>query len=153
MHALPLSPGQYLRLRRRASGLGVIQAAATLATLPWAIRQAGPDERARLAMRLTAAEEDRQPFSRDHAELVRNVFAFDVDVYCDLLAGNAVHVCRSCGCSWHDPCALAHPVFLGRTIGCAWSADPSLCTACVEDEFACAQVALHAVAPLEGSPA
>jgi len=141
----PITPGAYLRKRRTAAALGLIQAGATMATLPWSIRRPGTTERLRCINRLTAAETDRIPFSRPEAELVRNVFAFDVEIYFQLLelhfaalgarSGSEAmalraasglpepQLCRACACSWHDACVTeAGP--------CAWTADPTLCTAC-----------------------
>lgn len=135
-----ISAGEYLRKRREAAGLGVIQAAANLAALPWASRRPGADERQRLVRRINAAEAGALPFSRDHAELLRSVFAFDVDVYFALLAqrdGTAPApelpgLCRECACSWYDPCFDPH-----TGVGCAWAEQPGpashgLCTTCAD---------------------
>jgi hypothetical protein len=125
---LTMRPGLYLRKRREAAALGVIQAAANMAALPWALRQTGRGETIRCANRLNAAEAGELPLSRPEAELLRNVFRFDVDVYFELLAIHlagpesglvAPQVCRVCACSWCDPCPA----------GCAW-AENDLCTAC-----------------------
>lgn len=131
-----ISPGAYLQKRREAAGLGLLQAAANLAALPWAVGRPGSDQIRQLQHRLTAAEEDRQPFTLAQAELVRAVFPFDVGIYLQLVdlhdngavAGQALpQLCRSCACSWNDPCEVRVG---NRTIGCAWSSDAALCTAC-----------------------
>ena len=127
-----MTPGTYLRMRREAAGIDVTDVASGLAVLPWAIRRVGAAERDELALRVAAAEEDRLPYTRPQAELLRNVFAFDVDVYHQLLmlhfAGDdprarvglpVPQLCRDCACSWYDPCPG----------GCAW-AEEDLCTAC-----------------------
>lgn len=132
-----MTPGTYLRKRREHARLGLRQAAATLATLPWAIRPVGTRDLARLAIRLASAEDDTAHFSVAQVQLLRNVFAFDVEIYCQLVDLHAAgpgsdlpipQVCRHCACSWHDAC-------LTDQGACAW-AEPDLCTACLRQAVA-----------------
>jgi len=130
----PLSPGTYLRKRREAARLGQLQAGASMAAMPWSVGRRSAQERARCAARLAAAERDDMPFSRPEADQLRNIFAFDVEIYFQLLElhfagpGSGLpqpQVCRSCACSWHDACETASGP-------CAWTEDPELCSACGE---------------------
>jgi hypothetical protein len=141
-----MSPGTYLAKRREVAGLGLPQAAAEIA----ARGRATSDDVRRMRQRLLEAEEDRRPFSRQQAEHVRSAFAFDIDVYLQLVAiagagpaGNlpVPQICKVCGCTWHDACRI------GST-ACAWSHhDPELCTACLESANGADRGVLHMPPP------
>ena len=140
----PMSPGTYLRKRREAANLSLEIAAFRLATLPEAALPAQVGAIDRLAFRLADAEEDRAPLDLAQAGLLRRVYAFDLDAYEKLLLLHLAgpesglpqpQLCRTCGCSWNDAC-------LTGTGPCAWSDDPTLCTACVP-----------ATAPVQAGPA
>lgn len=129
-----LSPGTYLRKRREAAGLSIDDVAARLAGLPFPIRPATTTQVTQLTVLLDRAEADQDNLTVLKAALLRNVYCFDLAVYEQLLlihyAGDghglpAPQVCTNCACSWHDACQTAHGP-------CSWSADPDLCTACVE---------------------
>jgi hypothetical protein len=92
-----MSPGTYLRKRRDAAALGVIQAAASLATLAWP-RPVSVQEQARLSLRINDAEADVRPFALKELELLRNVFAFDVQVYLQLVAIHEAALAATCTC-------------------------------------------------------
>lgn len=128
-----MNPGTYLQKRREAAGLSLDQVARSLSALPWAIRAPREDEIARLVEKLRAVEAGAEHFTALQVALVRNAFTFDPGIYAQLVdlaaAGRGSglpepQVCRSCACSWHDPCSTdAGP--------CAWSArDSGLCTRC-----------------------
>ncbi|BBC72894.1 conserved hypothetical protein [Altererythrobacter sp. B11] len=129
-----ITPGAYLRLRREAARMGIRQVAAELAALPFAVMWPGPAEIARLAARIGAAEDDTEPFTLAEAELLQHAFRFDWSVYAQLIDLHAdpasdgtlpvPQICRSCGCSWHDPCVRSGAP-------CAWTDhNAELCTAC-----------------------
>jgi len=148
-----LRAGQYLHRRRTVAGLSLAEAARDLAMVPSAIGHS--DELGKLEARLERAESDVEPLSLHQAALLRNVYPFDVGVYDQLLDLDAAdevtrrtlpvpQLCRTCACSWHDPCfytpaastellaADVRPVF-AEEVPCAWSdSDPALCTRCEE---------------------
>jgi hypothetical protein len=135
-------PGTYLRKRREAAGLGLQQVAAKLALLPWAVRPASIEDILLLEERLILAECGTRDLTPEQALLLRNVFRFDAAVYEQLFlchhAGRASdlprpQVCRSCACSWHDACD-------DGGVGCHWSADPTICSACVGRPAAHAEI-------------
>jgi len=132
------APGAYLARRRAVAGLNRVQVAQQLAVMPWMLLEANADDVARLADRLFAAERNGKHFSAEQAPLLRDIFPFDVDVYRQLIAieaagpdhGLAVpQICVDCACSWHDPCEVDVDGGMDTTT-CAWSADPTRCTAC-----------------------
>lgn len=139
-----MTPGTYLKKRREAAGLDLRQLAAGLAMLPWAIRPASRADIDRLVGHLENAEADRDNLTIDQAALARNLFAFDLDVYQQLLWRHydpvargspwslpEPRVCRECACSWHDPCHTRH------NGPCAFTErDPGLCTACARRQAA-----------------
>lgn len=156
----PMSPGTYLRKRREAAGLGIRQAAANLATLGLSFARgratrADHQTEARVALRLTMAEDDELPFPTDEAEFLGNAFAFDPQVYSQLVAlhyagpasprralNDAIalvdlpvpQLCRRCACSWNDACVDDHGP-------CSWSPhDPDLCTSCERKEAAASEL-------------
>lgn len=117
------TPGQYLKLRRRAAGLSIEMLALGLDSVP------PVSHRTRVGW-LEAIEKDAQPITPGTAILLHKLFRFDptiLDVLLLRAAGRAVEVppiCRGCGCSFHDPCMVG-------LLGCSWSTgDPSLCTIC-----------------------
>lgn len=137
-----MSPGKYLQLRRAHTGLGLIQAAATMAALPWTVRNPGPTAKNRAHARLLAAEEDREHFTLPEVESLGTVIPLDPQVYVQLvdlhLAGPTAclprpQVCRECACSWMDPCLSDHAE------PCAW-AEANLCTTCAEREIPALQI-------------
>jgi len=126
-----MTPGTYLRKRREAAGLSLDQVAEQLAALPWALVRPSAQEIASLAARLAVVEVDQDNLTVPQAQLMRNAFSFDVDVYQTLLwarYGNRAHplpqLCRHCACSWCDPC-------LHHEQPCHWIAR-DLCSACAE---------------------
>ena len=130
----PLSPGAYLTLRREAAGLGLMQAASSLAACPWAIGRPGMLAVRQARRRLQSAEDNVQHLTLPRAEALASVIPLDPRVYEQLvdlhLAGPGSglpvpQVCQLCACSWFDPCHDAH----GQV--CAW-ASPDLCTSCAD---------------------
>jgi hypothetical protein len=106
-----VTPGTYLRKRREAAGLSLDAVVAALVALPLA-RTVSPEDRARLAERIAEAEADRDNLIVPQVALLRQVVPLDGEVYNRLLvrhwAGPAAfltapQLCRTCGCSWHDP--------------------------------------------------
>ena len=90
MHeTVPTSAGAYLQHCREAAGLGVRQAAASLAALPWAVGKPTAADVTRLALRLNEAEADAHPFTEREAELVGAAFEFDAALYVALQAAPA----------------------------------------------------------------
>jgi hypothetical protein len=118
----PLSPAEYLRLRRKAAKLSIAEVAARLA----------PDSalRGEAATFLRLIEKPGNRVSRNDTLLrLEAVFPFDPSVYtqlCDEPADRHPQVCRGCGCSHWDPCDTD-----GRG-PCAWSS-ASTCTRCAPE--------------------
>lgn len=125
----PVTAARYLRLRREAAGLTIVQAAR---------RMYGADEgKVGLAADLIAALET--PGVRARVDLTLDrlalAFPFDADVYRQL-AHDPVErhprVCIACGCSQDDACVSAD----GHDT-CGWSAASgaagSVCTRCAGD--------------------
>jgi hypothetical protein len=115
-----MTPASYLRLRRKAAGLGKDQVAARLSPR---VSDRG-DARMLVDMLETEGCKARKPETLD---ALRAVFAFDPDVYRQLAtepSDRHPQVCRGCGCSKWDACDEA-----GQ--GCAWATAYS-CTRCVE---------------------
>ncbi|HEX8402263.1 MAG TPA: hypothetical protein VF628_11230 [Allosphingosinicella sp.] len=129
-----LRPGEYIRLRRRAAGFTTQDVAAAIGRN--IVDQADvQDQLARLERgepELATASLEGAPLGfHDLVDRLAQVFALDGLVYHALvgLADNpglpAPHICRGCGCTWHDACQVAGGA------GCSWSdADPNICTAC-----------------------
>lgn len=118
----PLTPGEYLRLRREAAKLTIADVAARIA----------PDNtlRGEAAAFLRLIETPGARVSRNDTLLrLQAAFPFDPSVYaqlCDEPADRHPQVCRGCGCSHWDPC---------DTDGhgpCAWSTSSS-CTRCMPE--------------------
>lgn len=118
----PLSPAEYLRLRREAAKLSIADVAARIA----------PDSalRGEAAAFLRLIETPGARVSRNDTLLrLEAVFPFDPSVYsqlCDEPADRHPQVCRGCGCSHWDPCDTD-----GRG-PCAWSS-ASTCTRCAPE--------------------
>lgn len=132
------APGAYLARRRQVAGLNYVQVAQQLAVMPWMLLEANADDVARLADRLFGAERNGKHFGAEQAAFLRNIFPFDLDVYRQLIAIEAAgpghslpvpQICVDCACSWHDPCEIDVDGGMD-TATCAWSADPTRCTAC-----------------------
>lgn len=135
----PLDPvptaGAYLARRRAVAGLNRVQVAQRLAVMPWMLLEPSGDDVARLADRLFGAERNGKNFSEAQIKLVRGVFPFDPFVYLQLIAIEAAapghklqapRICVDCACTHWDPCHTGAG-------SCAWSADPTRCTACAPD--------------------
>lgn len=118
----PLTPAAYLRLRREAAGLSIRHVAGMLA------REA---DQVATALDLVHALETpgNTARRRETLESLRDVFAFDIDVYHQLAdepADRHPAVCRGCGCSEWDGCMD------GDHGACSW-ATPTACTRCLPD--------------------
>ena len=132
----PLSPADYLRLRRVASGYSPEAFARALLM----VADHGQPPAARAGR---TRDEEQQRF-RETLDLVRlletggtvarraqtlhaiqSLIPFDPDVYHQLAnepADRHPRVCRGCGCSGHDACSTEHSV-------CAW-VTPGWCSFC-----------------------
>lgn len=129
-----LTPGQYLRRRRTVTGLSLLEAAARIAVLPWAIRRASEAETRAMALRLAVAEEGGEPFTLAQLQLLTSVIPIDPAVYQQLVAIEAggglfslmvPQLCSVCACSHFTPCGDHASGF------CHWVA-PDLCSACAD---------------------
>lgn len=134
---LPISPGTYLRRRREAAGKSHGEVALALAALPWAVRPPEQRDVDLLIGGIEEAEADRDNLTVPQALLLRNVYAFDVDVYEELLLihhagpGSCLAVpqlCRVCACSWMDACVVS-PAHVEPVEVCEW-VEFDLCSAC-----------------------
>jgi hypothetical protein len=134
-----MTPGTYLRKRREAAALGVIQAAAELANL--AMLPRATNQRSAIAIRLNAAEANELMLGAGELALIRDwAFPLDPKVYAQLVAIRAdphnpalphPGLCGECACSWDDACQVTD---YGH--GCHWVERPSrhadgLCSACL----------------------
>lgn len=96
----PLLPAEYIKLRRTAAGLSVAAAAEQIA-------RKGADQsevRALIRMLETPGNVARH---RVTLELLTKAFPLDPYVYSQLAtqpADRRPWICRTCGCSAHDPC-------------------------------------------------
>jgi hypothetical protein len=135
----PLAPGRYLQLRRKAAQLELSDLALLIAS---DIRMAEPSSRRRPIRPADRSLVQRRLFALENGtdgpgvelDLIRAIarhVAFDEQVYLALVGVNAApdaglpvpNHCRSCGCSWQDPCLSPGP--------CAWTdAAGTVCTAC-----------------------
>jgi len=127
----PMSPGTYIRKRRLMAGVTAAEAAGALAALEILAHRPTRGRIGQLQHRLAAAETDREFFTLCEAQILRNVFPFDPNIYEQLVdlrlagPGSALpqpQVCRNCACSWHDAC-------IGTDGPCAWH-EEDLCTVC-----------------------
>jgi len=120
-----ITPGDYLRKRRIAAGLSLVDVAQVFATVPrW------PEtERVDWLIRL---EGDVEPLTVRTVSLMRAIFCFSPDVLGDLVLMHEgipiapLRLCRICACSEHDACE-------DHGGSCAW-ASADLCTACADPE-------------------
>ena len=139
--ASSLRPGEYLHKRRTVAGLSVAEAARDLAMVPSAVPINGLLDK--LEDRLRRAESDEEPLSLHQAALLRNVYPFDVDVYDRLLDRHMAdevtrrslpepQLCRSCACSFFDPCEVTTTADGGTFVAvCGW-AEADLCSTCAD---------------------
>lgn len=135
-----MTPGAYLKKRREAAGLSIAHVAQAVAALPWAIRVPSSGEIAQLVAALERAETDRDNITVPQAELLRNAFRFDIEIYERLLwahygdveAGPLPQLCRVCACSWCDPC-------IDQGLPCNWVTS-DLCSACISKDEAASQL-------------
>lgn len=139
-----MSPGTYLRKRREAAGVALVDLAALMAGLPWRVREPELGDVERLVARLAEAEDDRDNLTLMQAAMLLNAFPLDVDIYEALLLHHhavraPIHgvprprVCRRCACSDRDGCHTDRGM-------CAW-ASADLCTACERVEQLEAEIA------------
>ncbi|WP_165886680.1 helix-turn-helix transcriptional regulator [Sphingomonas sp. PP-F2F-A104-K0414] len=95
-----MTPANYLRLRRKASGLTLEQVAKRL------MPRAG--FRPMVVAFLRVLETDGCTAKhRDHIDRLTSVFPLDTDVYYQLVndpADKMPRICSGCGCSAYDPC-------------------------------------------------
>lgn len=122
-----ISPGTYLRKRRIAAGLTIQQAAP-------AINEKSiysPILRGIMESAWDQAEKDIALFGSVGSIRIARALPFDSEIYDRLVAIRFGHnlpipqICRSCGCSWNDPCICADDG------PCSWSVhDPELCSVC-----------------------
>lgn len=119
-----MTPGTYLRKRRVAAGLTIIDLAAMVHTNP---RWGGVDK----AAWIDRIERDIAALSPDVIATLADAFRFSRRVLEQLITirsfgpdaiDEPLRLCLTCGCSQFDPCFDGHA-------SCAW-AGPDLCTAC-----------------------
>jgi hypothetical protein len=77
----PITSGQYLRQCREEADLSLHEAAAAVATLPWAVRRATHAEVQAMALRLVTIEEGGEPFTLPQLELIASAIPLDPAVY------------------------------------------------------------------------
>lgn len=123
-----MTPGTYLRLRREAAGLSIEDLAIRIDTTP----KVPARSRGEL---IDLIESDTAAINAEFVDalsVMRTVgeIEFDRHVLIQLVAihaGAAIavpEICRSCGCSWNDPCGA----------GCSWAtADHDWCSACAAE--------------------
>lgn len=111
---LPITPAQYLTLRREASGLTRMEVARRLYAIK--VRRFFGDRRPRrlfdsVAQTLANVEQLEIPGARSKyrpiVDLLGGIFPLDADVYFQLInepADRHPAICRGCGCSTHDAC-------------------------------------------------
>lgn len=125
-----MTPGTYLKKRRVAAGLAIIDVAAMVRTNP---HLGGVDKVAWIHR----IEEDIAALSPDVITSLASAFSFSRLVLLDLITirsfgpdavGTAPRLCMACGCSQNDAC------FVGEAT-CAW-AGPDMCTACAPTSIA-----------------
>jgi len=127
----PVTADRYLRLRREAAGLTILQVARHMF--------ANDDGKAQIAVDLITALETPGVRAKVNLTLDRLslAFAFDPDVYHQLAhdpADRHPRVCAGCGCSQNDACVSAD----GHDC-CAWSSTSrpgaALCTRCTGEDL------------------
>lgn len=116
-----MTPANYLRLRRKASGLTLEQVAERL------MPRAG--FRPMVVAFLRVLETDGCTAKhRDHIERLTSVYPLDADVYYQLVndpADRLPRICSGCGCSAFDPCKNGDAV-------CGFVA-PDACNRCTSE--------------------
>lgn len=128
-----MTPGTYIAKRREAAGLTREDVALAFDSVP------AVSARAR-AEWLAQIEADIIPVPAGFIEAVSGVIAFDpavlqalVDRHCASADIRPPLICKTCACSWEDPCIDAS----GRA--CAWAnVAGTLCTACAPHPAAAA---------------
>lgn len=119
MADLAFTPGAYLTKRREAAGKSLREAAMLYAHNPESVTAA--------ELLIGAAEAEQAPLAEAAARRLATCYPLDAWVYLSLV-DQLPHssICRSCGCSWNDPCTDR----TGRP--CAWAnREETTCTACV----------------------
>lgn len=128
-----MTPGTYLRLRREAAGLSIVDVAARLSTEPrWAEH---------LRAEWIGLIEAGASSSFHTVVALGRAFPFDLHVLEALVKADLgipgapflMQICRTCGCTQDDACA-----------GGCWWAEPDLCSSCVDP--VAAVDAIHAAA-------
>jgi hypothetical protein len=128
-----MSPGAYLRRRRLAAGLELVDIALVTTASP--IDAYGRGEWLRLI------EEDRTPITADVVETLLFAFPLDRHSLNKLIlihAGARIdppRLCAGCACSAFDPCRGTD----GSS--CAWVGDTDLCTTCAAAPLAAGRIA------------
>lgn len=115
----PITPPAYVRLRRYAHDLSIVEVGERLAS------KAQDQAEARALIRVLETE-GVVARHRETLELIATAFPIDPDVYFQLATqpfANHPAICRVCGCSQNDACGGE------LTPACGWDA-PALCTAC-----------------------
>lgn len=120
------TPGTYLRMRREAAGLSLLQV--SLSTIP----EPGTGAEGVVALPVRAlidAEADRAPLGDMTIGVVSRVVPLAREIYAALRDDLPVTpICKGCACSWFDPCHRE-----GRP--CAWTdSSATECTACAAKE-------------------
>lgn len=100
-----MTPGRYLRLRRKAAGLELDDVLLASDTA------------------LLAIERDLRPATDREIAQLRVQFQFDTQILAEISRGGAPRMCRVCGCTENDACA---DVF---GLGCHW-VERDRCSAC-----------------------
>ncbi|HET9511820.1 MAG TPA: hypothetical protein VFO80_11790 [Sphingomonas sp.] len=136
--ALPLTPSEYVALRRRAAGFTVENLARALVTVGVHGRRHKPTDTQLAIMRRRAIDQVRlmeRPgsviVSHDALRLIQSVMPFDPAIYRQLAEAPAhrhARICRGCGCSDHDPCISE----VDRVESICRLLSPHLCTHCVD---------------------
>lgn len=125
-----MTPGTYLKKRRVAAGLTIIDVAAMVNTTP----SIGSIDKVSWIDRI---ERDIAALSPDVIATLSDVFRFSRTVLQQLITirsygpsavDPAPQICLMCGCSQNDACFDGHAT-------CAWST-PDSCTACVPQSLA-----------------
>ncbi len=137
-----LTPSAYLTLRRKAAGYTIEQLAKALVMVGLHGRDRPNLEELRALQHRT--RDQVALFERpgalirtiDTLHLIESVMPFDPAVYrqlADAPADRHPRICRSCGCSGHDPCITDNHV-------CEWVSDEA-CSHCVDRAAGAAKVA------------
>lgn len=131
-----MPPGQYLERRRLMAGYSLSSLARKLLLLTGLGASRAESDFRRLRLTLISAEQGSIHHSRDRIELIRAFIPLDVSLYLHLVdcekSGDPYRVsglCRSCACSFHDPCVLhVGPTAMLGASTCLTGED--LCSAC-----------------------